>query len=116
VEFYAGYGIHVEKVMTDNGSPYISRVHAVACRELHLKHLRTQPYRPRTNGKAERFIQTLSTRVGLRPRLPEQPPAHHSPQPMANPLQLHKTTRRPQPPTPRHTTGPTLLGTTASHW
>jgi hypothetical protein len=45
--------------MTDNGSPYVSHVHAAACRELQLKHLRTQPYRPRTNGKAERFIQTL---------------------------------------------------------
>jgi transposase InsO family protein len=57
--FYAGYDIRVEKVMTDNGSPYVSHVHAAACRELNLKHLRTQPYRPRTNGKAERFIQTL---------------------------------------------------------
>ena len=45
--------------MTDNGSPYISHVHAHACRELELRHLRTRPYRPRTNGKAERFIQTL---------------------------------------------------------
>lgn len=45
--------------MTDNGSPYVSHVHATACRELGLRHLRTRPYRPRTNGKAERFIQTL---------------------------------------------------------
>lgn len=59
VEFYAGYGITVERVMTDNGSPYVSHVHAQACRELRLRHLRTRPYRPRTNGKAERFIQTL---------------------------------------------------------
>jgi transposase InsO family protein len=59
LEFYAGYGIRVEKVMTDNGSPYVSHAHAAACRELQLKHLRTRPYRPRTNGKAERFIQTL---------------------------------------------------------
>jgi transposase InsO family protein len=57
--FFAGHGIRVERVMTDNGSPYVSHVHAAACRELALKHLRTQPYRPRTNGKAERFIQTL---------------------------------------------------------
>jgi putative transposase len=40
-------------------SPYISTAHAAACRELGLRHLRTRPYRPRTNGKAERFIQTL---------------------------------------------------------
>jgi transposase InsO family protein len=46
-------------VMTDNGSPYVSHIHAAACRELQLKQLRTRPYRPRTNGKAERFIQTL---------------------------------------------------------
>jgi transposase InsO family protein len=59
VEFYAGYGVKVERVMTDNGSPYVSHVHATACRELRLRHLRTRPYRPRTNGKAERFIQTL---------------------------------------------------------
>jgi transposase InsO family protein len=57
--FFAGNGIQVKRVMTDNGSPYVSRVHAAACDELDLKHLRTQPYRPRTNGKAERFIQTL---------------------------------------------------------
>jgi transposase InsO family protein len=57
--FFAGHGIKVERVMTDNGSPYVSKVHAIACRELGIRHLRTQPYRPRTNGKAERFIQTL---------------------------------------------------------
>jgi transposase InsO family protein len=45
--------------MTDNGSPYVSAAHADACRELCIRHLRTRPYRPRTNGKAERFIQTL---------------------------------------------------------
>src|SRR4051812_30329950 len=59
LRFFAGHGIHVERVMTDNGSPYVSHTHAAACHELALKHLRTQPYRPRTNGKAERFIQTL---------------------------------------------------------
>ncbi len=43
----------------DNGSAYRSRVHALACRALKIRHLRTRPYRPRTNGKAERFIRTL---------------------------------------------------------
>jgi transposase InsO family protein len=57
--FFASHGIKVERVMTDNGAPYVSTVHALACRELGLRHLRTQPYRPRTNGKAERFIQTM---------------------------------------------------------
>jgi transposase InsO family protein len=59
VAFFASHGVSVQRVMTDNGSPYVSSVHALACRELNLRHLRTQPYRPRTNGKAERFIQTM---------------------------------------------------------
>ena len=45
--------------MTDNGSGYRSILHALACRALGLRHLRTRPYRPRTNGKAERFIRTM---------------------------------------------------------
>jgi transposase InsO family protein len=62
VAFYAGHGIPVERVMTDNGAAYRSHLHAIACRQLAIRHLRTQPYRPRTNGKAERFIQTLTRR------------------------------------------------------
>ena len=57
--FFARHGVHVERVMTDNGSAYRSVLHAFACRALHVRHLRTRPYRPRTNGKAERFIRTL---------------------------------------------------------
>jgi transposase InsO family protein len=57
--FYASHGITVERVMTDNGSAYRSTVHAFACRAMGLRHLRTRPYRPRTNGKAERFIRTM---------------------------------------------------------
>jgi transposase InsO family protein len=59
VAFYRRHGITVERVMSDNGSCYRSTVHAFACRLLGLRHLRTRPYRPRTNGKAERFIRTL---------------------------------------------------------
>jgi transposase InsO family protein len=59
VAHFAAYGIQVQEVMTDNGSAYRSAIHALACRALGLKHLRTRPYRPRTNGKAERFIRTL---------------------------------------------------------
>jgi len=59
VAFYASYGIQVERVMTDNGGGYRSTLHALACRALGLRHLRTRPYRPQTNGKAERFIRTL---------------------------------------------------------
>jgi transposase InsO family protein len=57
--YYAAHGITVQRLMTDNGSAYRSTLHALACRALGLKHLRTRPYRPRTNGKAERFIRTL---------------------------------------------------------
>jgi transposase InsO family protein len=57
--FFASYGITVERLLTDNGSPYRSAIHAIACRTLHIRHLRTRPYRPQTNGKAERFIRTL---------------------------------------------------------
>jgi transposase InsO family protein len=59
VEHFAGYGITVERLITDNGSAYRSAVHAIACRALGIRHLRTRPYRPQTNGKAERFIRTL---------------------------------------------------------
>jgi transposase InsO family protein len=59
LSWFAERGVTIERVMTDNGSPYVSHAHAAACRELGLRHLRTRPYRPRTNGKAERFIQTL---------------------------------------------------------
>jgi transposase InsO family protein len=62
VGWFSGHGIHVERVMTDNGNGYRSRAHAAVCRRLGLKHLRTEPYRPRTNGKAERFIKTLTLR------------------------------------------------------
>ena len=57
--FFARHGITVERVITDNGSAYRSTVHAIACRALGLRHLRTRPYHPQTNGKAERFIRTL---------------------------------------------------------
>jgi transposase InsO family protein len=57
--FYAAHGITVQRLMTDNGPAYISLAHHLACRALGLRHLRTRPYRPRTNGKAERFIRTL---------------------------------------------------------
>jgi transposase InsO family protein len=60
--FFAGHGIRVERVMTDNGSAYVSHAHRLACARLGIRHLRTRPYRPRTNGKAERFIQTLTRR------------------------------------------------------
>ena len=58
VQYYETLGITIGRVMTDNGSCYKSRAFKAACKALHIKHLRTRPYTPKTNGKAERFIQT----------------------------------------------------------
>ena len=57
--FYRRHGVQVERILTDNGSAYISTIHALACRRLGVRHLRTRPRRPQTNGKAERFIRTM---------------------------------------------------------
>ncbi|NNF42143.1 MAG: IS481 family transposase [Phycisphaerales bacterium] len=59
VAWFKRKGLMIDQVMTDNGSAYISRDHADLCNELGIRHLRTRPYTPQTNGKAERFIQTL---------------------------------------------------------
>jgi transposase InsO family protein len=59
ISFYRAHGVEVERLMTDNGSAYRSTAHALACRALGIRHLRTRPYRPQTNGKAERFIRTM---------------------------------------------------------
>jgi transposase InsO family protein len=59
VTWYSSHGVKVSGIMTDNGPCYVANRFASACRRLGLRHLRTRPYRPCTNGKAERFIQTL---------------------------------------------------------
>ena len=59
VAFFQRHGITVEQLLTDNGSGYRSMIHAIGCRALGIRHLRTRPYRPQTNGKAERFIRTM---------------------------------------------------------
>jgi transposase InsO family protein len=61
IAWFKERGIDVEAVMTDNGSAYVSQAHRATCAELGLRHLRIRPGRPRTNGKAERFIQTLQS-------------------------------------------------------
>ena len=58
VAYYKSLGVTVQRVMTDNGSCYRSKKFAKACNKLNIKHIKTKPYTPRTNGKAERFIQT----------------------------------------------------------
>jgi transposase InsO family protein len=79
IAFYHRHGIQVEQLITDNGSPYVSIAHAAACRLLDIRHLRTRPYRPQTNGKAQRFIRTLLWRLGLRRDLPRQHRPNRSP-------------------------------------
>ena len=59
--FFARFGIQVERILTDNGSAYRATIHALACKTLGIRHIRTRAYRPQTNGKAERFIRTLLT-------------------------------------------------------
>ena len=59
LHWFAEHSVDVQRIMTDNGVNYRARVVAALCAELHIRHVFTQPYRPRTNGKAERFIQTL---------------------------------------------------------
>jgi transposase InsO family protein len=59
VRWFARQGIRTERVMSDNGSGYVATAFAEACGELRIRHLRTRPRTPRTNGKAERFIQTM---------------------------------------------------------
>lgn len=58
VAYYAGLGVRIDRVMTDNGCGYVSKAFRAACIELRIRHVRTRPYTPKTNGKAERFVQT----------------------------------------------------------
>ena len=57
--WFRARGVRVERVMTDNGSGYVAKLFRKALRILGIRHIRTRPYTPKTNGKAERFIQTL---------------------------------------------------------
>lgn len=100
VGWFALARVTVPRILSDNGSCYRSHTHATACRRLGIRHSFTRPYRPRTNGKAERFIQTLSRRC-LRRDLRHLYRTHHTALRMAHPLQLHPTTRLPQPPPAR---------------
>ncbi|MAS41680.1 MAG: hypothetical protein CML46_10550 [Rhodobacteraceae bacterium] len=59
LRWFRARGVRAERIMTDNGSPYVSKLFARVLRMLGLRHIRTRPYTPKTNGKAERFIQTL---------------------------------------------------------
>ena len=77
--FYRRHGIEIEQLITDNGGAYLSIAHAVACRTLGIQHLRTRPYRPQTNGKAERFIRTVLGGWAYGAIYRTQPRAHRGP-------------------------------------
>jgi transposase InsO family protein len=97
-------GVTIERVLTDNGSGYLSNDFRDRCQQLQITHTRTRPRRPQTNGKAERFTQTLLREMGLRaPIHPQHRTRHHTAH-LDQPLQLPQTTRQPQPPAARHTT------------
>ena len=78
VEFFKRHGITVERVLTDNGSAYISTLHALTCRTLGIRHLRTRPRRPQTNGKSRTLHPHDAQRLGLRRYLPLKPRTHPS--------------------------------------
>jgi transposase InsO family protein len=59
LRWFRALGLRVRRVISDNGSPYVSKLFRKACRWLGIRHIRTRAYTPKTNGKAERFIQTL---------------------------------------------------------
>jgi transposase InsO family protein len=79
VAFYARHGIRVERVLSDNGSAYRATIHALTCKRLRIQHLRTRPYRPQTNGKAERFIRTLLSGWAYGAIYRSKPRTHSSP-------------------------------------
>ena len=83
---YASLSVRVERVMTDNGSCYRSKAFAKACFNLGLKRIRTRPHTPKTNGKAERFIQTSLREWAYACGTSDQRAAQ-----MAPPLQLAST-------------------------
>ena len=98
VAWFADRGVRVRAVMSDNGSCYIAHAYAAALRQLGLKHLRIRPYRPRTNGKAERLIQTLLNEWAYARIYGSSHERAAALAPLPRPLQLPTTTRQPQPP------------------
>ena len=99
VKHYASYGITTERLITDNGSPYRSTIHAIACRTLGIRHLRTRPYRPADQRQSRAIHPHHARRLGLRRDLPRQLRTQRRARRLAGLLQSPPTTRRPQPQT-----------------
>jgi transposase InsO family protein len=115
VAFCQHHGINVDRVMSDNGSCYRSTIHALASRTLGLRHLRTRPYRPRTNGKAERPHPHAASRLGLRRHLRLLRRTHRRSQRLALDLQSRPTTRLAQPQPSLHLNEPNNLAGSYSY-
>jgi transposase InsO family protein len=92
--WFAGRGVVVERVMTDNSNCYRNQLFRQACAGHGLRHLRTRAYTPRPNGKAERFIQTQLARVGLCPALCQLAAASRGVDHLARPVQYRAATHR----------------------
>ena len=89
IAFYRSHSISVQRLITDNGSAYLSVAHALACQSLGISHFRTRPYRPQTNGNAERFILTM-LRESAYAAVYGTSPEGRGPLRVARSLQLHK--------------------------
>jgi transposase InsO family protein len=87
VEHFRNRGEHIERVMTDNGPAYVSKAFPYTYPQLAIRHVRTRPCTPRTNGRAARFIQTC-LREWLTPRPTSAPLTHRSSADLAASLQL----------------------------
>ena len=94
--WFADRGVTAQAVLTDNGSAYRSADFARACLAAGIRHRRTRPYRPQTNGKVERFNRTLLEGMGLRSRLPLRAGTHGRARALAAPLQSPPRSHRPR--------------------
>jgi transposase InsO family protein len=104
VSWFAPRGVQVRAVMSDDGSAYVAHAYRSALTELGLRHLRIRPYRPRTNGKAERFIQTLANEWAYERIYGSSAKTNCGTASVPGALQLQTSTRLPRPPTARITT------------
>ena len=94
--YYGSLGIRIRRLLTDNGSCYRSRYFRRTCRRLGIRHYFTRPYTPRTNGKAERFIQTALREWAYARSYLSSPPTRQPSAPLAPRLQLASPPRQPR--------------------
>jgi transposase InsO family protein len=91
-DWFRRFGIHTRRVLTDNGPCFYRLQFGGACRTLGIEHRRTRPYRPQTNGKAERFIQTAIREWAYARRYEKLNPTARTPSALDSPIQLAPAT------------------------